>query len=94
MGDFGQHPGNNLDTTGPVSNNRNFFVLENNLGTEKKKEIFGSITGTYGIIIALVPSSTMHQLSFEVMETGNLRPFPVIQRTSSRDQYISLIPGY
>lgn len=25
------------------------------------------------------------------MKTGNIRPFPVIQRTSSRDQYIGLI---
>lgn len=90
MRDFGQHPRNDLDTTGPVSNHRDSLVLANELASH----VFCKREDTYGIIIALIPASTMHQFSFEVMETGNRRPFPVIQRTSSRDQYISLILVY
>ena len=46
---------------------------------------------TYLVIIALIPSGTVHQLALEVMKAGNTGPLPGVQCTRCLDQNIAPI---
>lgn len=74
MRDFWQHGRNDLNATRPVSNNSGFLALKR-ISISFRDQM---PRATHTEVIAFIPAGTMHQLSLEVVESRNVRPFPVI----------------